>query len=130
MSLIEENRRKQSFPSSPKIRQIQEGWKQRIDMTKSLKEKWMLLEDRKSVTFFKVIDAIVELGGPLLVLDSILIFPDELEVEVSKLKDKCAKEFDNFSNLSEDSIWAWTVDYVNLKKNISVIIYEAHDELN
>jgi hypothetical protein len=48
---------------------------------KSLKEKCSPLEDKKSATFFKIIDAIVELGGPPLVQDSTLISFDELEVE-------------------------------------------------
>ena len=52
-----------------------------------------------------------------------------MEVEVSKLKDKWAKEFDNLKNFSKDNIRAWTVDYVNLNNNIFVIISEAQDEV-
>ena len=58
----------------------------------------------KSATFFKVTDAIAKLGGPPLIHNSTLILPNELEVEVSKLKEKWAEEFDNLSYLSKDSI--------------------------
>lgn len=59
-----------------------------------------------------------------------MISPEELEVEVSKLKDKWAKEFDNLLDFSEDSIQTWVVDYINLNNNIYVIVCEAHDEVN
>ena len=58
-----------------------------------------------------------------------LILLDDLEIEVSKIKDKWAGEFDNLSDFSKDSIWTWSVDYVNLNNNIFVIICEAHDEV-
>ena len=48
---------------------------------------------------------------------------------MSKLKDKWAKVFDNLLDFFDDNVWMWTIDYVNLKNNISVIICEAHDEL-
>ena len=58
-----------------------------------------------------------------------MIFPNKMEAEVSKLKDKWAREFNNLSYFSKDNIWASTVVYVNLNKNIYVILYESHDEL-
>ena len=96
---------------------------------KSLKQKCMSLEYRKSVIFFKVTDAIVELGGPPLIWDSTLISPDQLEVEVSKLMDKWVGEFDNMSYFSKYNIRTWTVDYVNLNNNIFVTICESYDDL-
>ena len=96
---------------------------------KYLKEKCSPMEDMKSATFFKIIDAIAELGGPPLVQDSSLIFVDDMEAEVSKLKDKWAREFDKLSNFSEESIKTLTIDYVNLNNNISVIVNEAQEEI-
>ena len=83
------------LPSNPRIRQIQEGWKGRIDRMNYLKEKCTSLEDKKSTSFFKAFDAIAMLGGSPLVWDSTLIPSDELEVEVSKINDKWVREFDN-----------------------------------
>ena len=74
-------------------------------------------------------DVIVELGGPSLIQDSMLFFLDELEVEVSKLKDKWSGEFKNLLDFYEDNIQTWTVDYVNLNNNISIIVCESHDDL-
>ena len=88
-----------------------------------------MLEDMKSALFFKVFDVIAELGGPTLIRDSTLISPDELQVELSKLKDKWAREFNNMSYFFEDSMGTWTVDYVNLNNNIFVTIDEACDDL-
>ena len=76
---------------------IQDGWKGRIDILKSLKENTKLFEDRKSGIFFKVSYAINELEGPPLINGSTLISPDELEVKLSKLKDKWARKFDYLS---------------------------------
>ena len=87
-SLTKEARKKQSFPLGPKAKQIQAGWKGRIDILKSLKEKSTLLEDKKSTIFFKVFDVVVELECPPMLRDSTLISPNELELELSKLKDK------------------------------------------
>jgi hypothetical protein len=67
LSVTDEARMKQSLPSIPKIKQIQSGWKGIIDIMKSLKESWTLLEDKKNSIFFKVSVAITELGGPPLV---------------------------------------------------------------
>ena len=67
ISPIEECRKKKSLPSSPRVKEIQAGWKGRIDILKSLKEKCALLEDRKSDMFFKTYDAIATLGGPSLI---------------------------------------------------------------
>ena len=82
---------------------------------KSLKEKCSSLEDKKSATFFKIYDAIVELGGPHLVWYSMFISSYEFEFKVSKLKDKWDWEFDSLKNFSEDNIKAWIIYYVNLK---------------
>lgn len=49
-----------------------------------------LLEYKKSSIFFKVYSSITELEGLPLIKVSTLISPDELEVELSKLKDKWA----------------------------------------
>lgn len=51
MSLIDEAKKNKYFPSSPRIKQIQAGWKGMIDIMKSLKEKCMFLEDKKISTF-------------------------------------------------------------------------------
>ena len=80
------------------IRQIQVGWKGRDDIMKTLMEKVTLLEDWNSSIFFKVSDAIKELEGPPLIKDSMLISPNELNVELSKLKGKWVAEFDDLSN--------------------------------
>ena len=90
-----------------------------------MKEKCSPLEDRKSTTLFKITNAIVELGGPPLVRVYNLIYVDDLEVELSKLKDKWVGEFDSMSYFSRECIKAWMVDYVNLNNNISSIFIEA-----
>lgn len=51
MSLTDKAGKKQYLHSNPRIRQIQVGWKGRIDIMKSLKDKYMLLEDKKNTTF-------------------------------------------------------------------------------
>ena len=53
-------------------------------------ETFTILEDHKSVMFFKMSDVIKELEGPLLIKGSMLISPNELDNELSKLKDKWA----------------------------------------
>lgn len=52
-----------------------------------------------------------------------------MEAEVSKLKDKWAREFDNLFDFSKGNIRMWTMDYANLNNNIYVFICEVHDEL-
>ena len=129
MPLTDKSRKKNPLPFSPKIWQIQAGWKGRIDIMKSLKEKWTFQEDKKSVIFFKISNAIVELGGPLLVWDSVNVSKNELEAKVPKLKDNWTKEFDSSMKFSEDNVWTWTMDYVNFNNNIYIIICESHDEV-
>ena len=59
-SLANEDKKKHCLPSSARIKQIQVGWKGRIDITKYLKEKCTFLEDKKSATFFKIYDVVSE----------------------------------------------------------------------
>ena len=92
---------------------------------KSLKETCTLLEDRKIAILFKVTNVIAKLGNPPMIQVSTLIFPNELEVEVSKPKDKWVREFDNLMVFFEDNIRSWTVDYTNLGKNIYVTVWES-----
>lgn len=54
-----------------------------------------------------------------------MISPNELEDEVSKIKDKLAEEFGNFIDFSEESIKAWIIDYVNFNNIISIMVNEA-----
>lgn len=68
---------------------------------KILNEKCSPLEDKKSATFFGIIDDISKIGGPLIVQYSTLIFIDDMEDEVSKLKDKWVREFDSFPKSSK-----------------------------
>ena len=86
--MTNEERRKQSLPSNFRIKQIQAYWKGRIGILTSLKERCSPLEDRKCVMSFKIIDDIDELGGPPIVRYSTLIYVNDREAEVSKLKDK------------------------------------------
>ena len=74
-------------------------------------------------------DVVNELEGPPLVKDSTLLSLDELEIELSKLRDKCTKEFNGMSNFSRDNMRTWIVDYINLNHNVYVRISEAHDDL-
>ena len=66
-------------------------------------------------------DVINKLEGPPLIKDSTLISPNELEVELSKLKDKWAREFDNLLDFSKDNMCTWTFDYVNLHNNVFLV---------
>ena len=52
----------------------------------------------KTTMLFNVADVINELEGSSMIKGSTLISPNELEVELSKLKDKWVKEFDDLSN--------------------------------
>ena len=90
-SLTEESKKTQSLSTFPRIRQIQVGWKGRVDILKSLMEKATLLEEWKSSIFFKLSNDIKELEGPPLIKGSTLISVNELNDELSKLKDKWAK---------------------------------------
>lgn len=54
---------------------------------------------------------------------------DELEIELSKLRDKWAKEFDNLFDFSGDNMCIWTIEYVNHNHNIFGNIYESWDDL-
>ena len=67
--------------------------------------------------------------GPLLIKSSTLISTDELDDELSKLKDKWVEEFNDLSDFFEENMSTWTIDYVNLNKNISITIAEACDSL-
>ena len=113
----------------PKIKQIQDGCKGRVDILKSIKEKSTLLEDWKSFIFFKVSDVVNELEGPPIIKGSTLISPNELDIELFKLKDNWAKEFDDLLYFSKYSMRMWTIDYVNLNKNASIDFSEAHENL-
>ena len=81
------------------------------------------MEDKRSATFFKITNAIAKLRGPSLVRDA-LISTNDLEDEVSKLKDKWDKEFCSLSDLFEERNKAWTIYYVNVNNNISIIVNE------
>ena len=70
-----------------------------------------------------------ELQGPPLIKESILISPEEMEIELARLRYRWAKEFDSLVDLSKDDMHTWTIHYVNLNHNIYVSLYEAHDEL-
>lgn len=96
---------------------------------KSLKKNCSPLKDKKSAMFFKFTNVIAELGGPPLVQDFALIYYDELEAEVSKLKDKWVGEFENLTNFSEEIIKEWILDCVNLNNNISIIVNEVSKEI-
>ena len=80
-------------------------------------------------TFFKVTDVISKLGGSPLVQYSSLIYFDELEAEVSKLKHKWDREFDSLTNFYMKIIKAQVVDYVDLNNSISIIVNEAQEEI-
>ena len=129
-SLIEEDMKKQSLQTFPRIKQIQAGWKGRVDILKPLMENVTLLEDGKSAIFFKVFDAIKGLEGPPLIKHSTLILAAKLDDELSKLKDKWAREFNDMLDFSKDNMHTWTIDYVNLNNNIFISIVEAPENLS
>lgn len=58
-----------------------------------------------------------------------LIFLNEMEVELSKLKEKWDEGFNNKSYFSKDNMQTWTMDYVNLNNNTFIVGGEAHDDL-
>ena len=87
-----------------------------------------MLEDTKSSIFFKVFNVINELEVPPLIKVSTLILPIELDIELSKLKDKCIGEFNDLSYFSKDKMCAWTIDYIILNNNVSNN-FEAHENL-
>lgn len=88
-----------------------------------------MLEDRKSVVFFKVSDPSNELEGPPLVKDSMFLSPGVLENELSKLRDKWVVEFDSVFDLYRNNMHTWIVDYINLNHNVYVSVFEACGDL-
>lgn len=127
-SMNDEARRRKYLPLKFIMKQIQEGWKGKIDILRSLKERYSPLEDKKSTLLFKITNAIDELGNPPLVIDFTFISIDDMEAKLSKLKDKWAREFDSLSDFYKESIKTQMVDYVNLNNNISIIVDEAREE--
>jgi hypothetical protein len=77
----------------------------------------------------KVSNAIKDLEGPPMIKGFMLISPDELDIELSKLKDKWSREFDDLSYFSKDNMHTWTIDYVNLTNNIYINIVESCESL-
>ena len=51
-----------------------------------------------------------------------LISPNVLDVELSKLKDRWTGEFSDLLDFSKDGMHTWTVDYTNLNNNVSICI--------
>ena len=58
-----------------------------------------------------------------------LLSHDELEIELSKLREKWVEEFDSLTDFSRANIHMWTVDYVNHYHNASISISEVCDDL-
>ena len=88
-----------------------------------------LLEDQKSAIFFRVFNVVKDLEGPPLIKGSTLISADELDSELSKLKDKWDGQFNDLLYFTEDNMHMWTFDYVNLNKNMSIFISYPHESL-
>ena len=84
----------------------------------------MLLEDKKTATFFKITDLVNELQGPPPIKESALISPEELETELARLRNKWAEEFDSLVD-SQEMICTHGL----LNHNIYVILFESRDEL-
>ena len=74
------------------------------EILRSLNKKFTSLEYRKSITFFKVVEPIFELGSPPIVKKYTLISIDDLEYELFKLKDKWDGEFNNLLDFFEENI--------------------------
>ena len=73
-SMTNEMRKKQYIPSNYTIKQIQVGWKGRINIWRFLSERWCSpLEDKKCATFFKITDAIAKLDNPPIIRNSTLV---------------------------------------------------------
>ena len=124
-----EGRKKKSIPSNYRIQQIQAGWKGRIYIMRSVSERCSPIEDIKSANSFNITNIIAELGSPSIIVNSTLIIVDDLEVELSKLKDKWVGEFGSLSNFFDENIRTWTVDYVNLYSIILNIVIKAREEI-
>ena len=54
---------------------------------------------------------------------------DDLEYELSKLKDKWAREFDSMSNFPQENIKSWTILDVNVNNDILDSISQGREEL-
>lgn len=94
-----------------------------------LSERCSPLEDRKSATFFKITDDISKLDCPPIIKNSTLISANDLECEVSKLKDKWDGEFDTLSIFYEENIRALTINYVNLNNIIINLVIKARENI-
>ena len=93
--------KKERLTNVQRLRQIKVGWKGHVHTSKTLEERTVLLEDKKSTVFFKVSDVVNEPEGSCITKDSTLLSFDELETKLSNLKDKRAKEFDSLSDYPE-----------------------------
>lgn len=121
-SLAKEVEKRQSLPYGPKIKQVQAVWKDHVELLISLKENATFLDDIKTAILFKAYDIVKELEGPPPVKDSTLLSYEELETDLSKLRDKWAEEFNSFSDLYGYNMCMWTIDYVNL--NHFILIFQ------
>ena len=113
-----------------KIIQIQVRWKSRIKILRPLNDKCTLLEEKKSIVFFKVVEAITKLGGPPMVKNSTLLSLNDLEYELSKLKEKWVEEFENLSNFLEENMKIWIVSYVNFNNDNTTILSQGREYIS
>nr|KUM50079.1 hypothetical protein ABT39_MTgene3307 [Picea glauca]QHR88587.1 hypothetical protein Q903MT_gene2601 [Picea sitchensis] len=63
--------------------------------------------------FLKVVNIIKELEGPSLIKDSMLLSRDQIEVEISNLRNSWGTQFDDLAGFPDDEIRNWLVDFVN-----------------
>lgn len=94
VSNVDEFKRKNKYlPNKYKLNQIKAKWKSRIDIMRGLIDSCRLLEDRNRIVFLKDSNVIKDLNGPPLIKNSFLLFAEETEKELSKLKELWANDF-------------------------------------
>lgn len=69
-------------------------------------DSYNLLEDKKSNVFFKVSNVIKELNAPSLIRNLNLLSNNEMEKELSKLKELWENDFDSLSKFLEEDMRA------------------------
>ena len=65
-----------------RLRKIHPRWKGHVEILNTLKEKAMLLEDKRSIALLKVSNVVNELEGPRITKDSTFLSHDEFETKL------------------------------------------------
>jgi hypothetical protein len=69
--------------------------------------------ENKILLFLKVLDAIKEWEGLILIRKSMLLNKDQMEIELGALRAAWGSEFDDLENFPEEELRQWLVSFTN-----------------